>query len=158
MCPVPPQCCFQEKISQISFFRNNQEGSSTIWWANSFSIYTFICFWAVQIFMLSEMRLSVRTHYGSSIGWIFISRNITWGSKSRKLSPEYLQIIETEISPKMDKIAITTKKQVLSVRKLSPAHSQAFWWNYSKVTSANPSVLHFLSELYGREYCVLEKR
>lgn len=73
-------------------------------------------------------------------------------SKGRKLSSELsLQITETEISPKMDKIAISTKKQVLSVRKLRPAHFQVFWWKYSKVTSANPSVLCFVSELHGRE-------
>lgn len=40
----PHSAAFRKQISQISFFRNNQEGSSTIWWANSFSIYTFICF------------------------------------------------------------------------------------------------------------------
>lgn len=57
----------------------------------------------------------------------------------------------------MDKIPISIKKQVLSVRKLSPAHSQVFWWNYSKVTLAIPSVLHFLSELHGRAYCAREE-
>lgn len=128
----------------------------------AFLFHAFICFWVVQIFLLSEMRLSVRTHYGSSMGWIFISWNNTWQkvlSKGRKLSSELsLQITEMEISPKMDKIAISTKKQVLSVRKLRPAHFQVFWWKYSKVTSANPSVLCFVSELRGREDYVLGKR
>lgn len=158
MCLVPPQCCFQE-TNFSDFLLQKQSGGKQ---HHLVSKQLFICFWVVQIFLLSEMRLSVRTHYGSSMGWIFISWNNTWQkvlSKGRKLSSELsLQITETEISPKMDKIAISTKKQVLSVRKLRPAHFQVFWWKYSKVTSANPSVLCFVSELRGREDCVLGKR
>lgn len=77
----------------------------------AFLFSAWLCFWAVQIFVLSEIRLLIRNPYGSSTRWIFASRTITWGFKGRKLSSELsLWIVEVKLSPKVDKLALSNKQ------------------------------------------------